>query len=233
MNAERLGTHKDVFSGRGDYFAFVQQAANPFDDKVGLRQQCIRLSTWNKCSVITVAAVGKSLFPQDQSGTARNTGNASAGARVDLGLRPEASDGGDVAFGQGFVFFTGVIKSTVEFDVVKPDAVRLRDAFQRADLMQQQKLEFVRRKSHRAAPKITPAPRTRMGPQPHAMLPGKSDTGFHGLQIPAVSAASYVGRRDATHKGPSALERLAFAQITIEVQFHERSWNRTLTPGRH
>ena len=233
MNAEGMGTQDDVFSGRGDYLAFVQQPANPLDDKIDLRQQCIRFSTRNKCSVSTVAAVGKSLFPQNQSGTARNTRNASASARVDLRLRPEASDRGDVAFGQGFVFFTGVIKSTVQFDVMKPDAVRLSDAFKRADLMQKQQLEFVRRKSHRAAPKITPAPRTWMGPQPHAMLAGKSDTGFHGVQIPAVSAASYVGRRDPTHKGPSARQRLPFAQIAVEVEFHERSWNRTLTPGRH
>ena len=136
MNAERLGTQNDVFSGRGDYFSFVQQPAHPLDDKAGLRQQCIRLSARNKCSVITVAPVGKSLFPSDQSGSARNTRNASASARVDLCLRPEASDRRDVAFGQGFVFVTGVIKSPVQFDVMKPDAVRLSDAFQCADLMQ-------------------------------------------------------------------------------------------------
>ena len=136
MNAERSGTQNDVFSGRGDHLAFVQQPANSLDDKVGLRQQCIRLSTRYKCSVITVAAVGKSLFPQDQSGTARNTRNASASVRVDLCLRPEAPDRGDVAFGQGFVFVTGVIKSAVQFDVMEPDAVRLSDAFECADLMQ-------------------------------------------------------------------------------------------------
>ncbi len=233
MNAERLGSQDDVFSGRGDYFAFIQQPADPLDDKAYLRQHCIRLSARNKCSVITVAAVGKSLFPQDQSGTACSTRNASASARVDLRLRPEASDRGDVAFGQGFVFFTGVIKSAVQLDVMKPDAVRLSGVFQGADLMQKQKLEFVRRKSHRAAPEIAPAPWTRMGPQPHAVLPGKSDTGFHRLQVAPMSAASYVGGGDPTHKCPSAREGLSFAQIAVEVEFHERSWKRTLTPGRH
>ena len=72
-----------------------------------------------------------------------------------------------------------------------------------------------------------------MGSQPHAVLPGKSDTGFHRLQIAAVSAAGYVGRSDPAHKGPSPREGLSFTQIAVEVEFHERSWNRTLTPGRH
>src|SRR2546425_9421675 len=87
--------------------------------------------------------------------------------------------------------------------------------------MQQQQLDFIRHKSRRTAPKITPAPRTRMGPQAHAKLPGQSDTGFHRLQVAAVSAASHVGRGDPTHKGPSARQGLLFTQIRSEEHTSE------------
>ena len=223
MNAERSRAQDKMLSSLRGYLARFQEPANARNKNSYASQQRVGFIPGNKRSIIAITAVGKGFFPYDQPGSTRNAHDATFRARVDFYLRPKAFHHRDIAFGQGVVFFARVIKGPVEFDVVKRDAISPSDPFQRADLVQEKQLHLMRRRARVTAAKVASAPRPRMGAQSDAVLFCKTDARFHRRQIPRVPAASKVCRSNPAHQRARPSQRLAFAQITVEVEFHSMS----------
>jgi len=150
----------------------------------------------------------------------RQLNDSTARQRVNLHSRPEAMYRLNVATREFFMGFAGVIERAMKFDVMQPNSVLLCDSLQAADLLEQEQFEFGGFDSERATPEVGPAPSTGMRAQAHAEFFAKPHAPGHRRHITGVSTASDVRRCNPTHERARALLRFAFAQVTIQIEFH-------------
>jgi hypothetical protein len=102
-----------------------------------------------------------------------------------------------------------------------------RDAFQGADLLEQERMEVARVQVYGHAPKIRPIVEAGMRPDADTVPDGQSNSGAHRLDAARVSAAGNIRGGNPAQQGGGSRARLVLAEVTVQVEaravFHATS----------
>ena len=172
--------------------------------------QRLRFGPGDERPVGSIATV-RERFGPDSYWLLRKLRHESTGARVDDQLRPPFANRGEITLREARVRVSQMIQRTVKFDVVQPSLFAAGDAFERADLMEQEQLELVWSNLQIAAS----VPRAWMRANVNAIFFRKPHASGHACESAGMAAASDIGGSDPPHERARVPGRFAFAKVTV------------------